>query len=78
MYASANLKLADRLREAMEEAAPFGKPIIGCFTAPPGIWDEPIRALDRRKGMAILATPERAAQAMANLWKMEQLAPPEG
>jgi acyl-CoA synthetase (NDP forming) len=78
MYASANLKLAERLREAMEEAAPFGKPVIGCFTAPPGIWDEPIRALDRKKGMAILATPERAAQAMANLWKMERLARVEG
>jgi hypothetical protein len=42
---------------------------VGVFTAPPGIWDTDIRNLDGRKGMAILPTPERAARAMANLWK---------
>jgi acyl-CoA synthetase (NDP forming) len=74
MYASANLKLAAELEEAMKEAEPFRKPVIGCFTAPPGIWDDPIKALDRRKGIAILPSPERTAKAMSNLWKVNQLA----
>ncbi len=73
MYASANLALADQFREAMERAEPFSKPVIGCFTAPPGLWDDPIRALDGQKGMAILPTPERAAKAMANLWRVQEL-----
>jgi acyl-CoA synthetase (NDP forming) len=73
MYASANLKLAAELEEAMQRAESFRKPVIGCFTAPPGIWDDPIKALDRRKGMAILPVPERTARAMSNLWKLNQL-----
>jgi acyl-CoA synthetase (NDP forming) len=78
MYASANLKLADGMVEHMKTADPFGKPVIACFTAPPGIWDGPIGALDRKKGVAILPTPERAARAMANLWKVNALANGKG
>lgn len=70
MYASANLKLAEGMVEYMKTIEPFRKPVIACFPAPPGIWDEPIKALDRKKGVAILPTPERAVQAMANLWKV--------
>ncbi len=73
MYASANLRLADGMVEHMKTADPFGKPVIACFTAPPGIWDGPIGALDRKKGIAILPTPERAARAMANLWRVNAL-----
>jgi acyl-CoA synthetase (NDP forming) len=73
MYASANLKLAEGVVEYMKAVDPFRKPVVACFTAPPGIWDEPIAALDRKKGMAILSTPERAAQAMANMWKISLL-----
>ncbi len=69
MYASANLRLAEGVVEYMKAVDPFRKPVIACFTAPPGIWDEPIKALDRKKGVAILPTPERAVNAMANLWK---------
>jgi acyl-CoA synthetase (NDP forming) len=73
MYASANLNLAEGMVEYMRAADPFQKPVIACFTAPPGIWDEPIGALDRKKGVAIVPTPERAVQAMANLWKVSSL-----
>ena len=70
MYASANLKLAEGMVEYMKAVDPFQKPVIACFPAPPGIWDKPIKTLDRKKGVAILPTPERAVQAMANLWKV--------
>jgi len=73
MYASANLRLADGMVEHMKTADPFGKPVIACFTAPPGIWDGPIGALDRKKGIAILPTPERAARAMAMLGRVNAL-----
>jgi acyl-CoA synthetase (NDP forming) len=73
MYASANLKLAEELEKYMNGLEPFHKPVIGCFTAPPGIWGESIKRLDRKKGMAILATPERTAKAMHNLWKARLL-----
>jgi acyl-CoA synthetase (NDP forming) len=73
MYASANLKLAEELEKYMKALEPFRKPVIACFTAPPGIWDESIKRLDRQKGMVILTTPERAAKAMSNLWKARLL-----
>jgi acyl-CoA synthetase (NDP forming) len=69
VYASANLAVAPALEGHMKENKAFAKPVVGVFTAPPGIWDTDIRNLDGRKGMAILPTPERAARAMANLWK---------
>jgi len=73
MYASANLKLAEGMVEYMKVVKSFQKPVIACFPAPPGIWDEPIKALDRKKGVVILSTPERAVQAMANMWKVSFL-----
>jgi acyl-CoA synthetase (NDP forming) len=73
MYASANLRLAEELEKYMQKTGVFGKPVIACFTAPPGVWDHAIQGLDRRKGMAILSTPERAVKAMGNLWKMRLL-----
>ncbi len=73
MYASANLKLAEEMAKYMEAVNPSQKPVIACFTAPPRIWDESIKELDRKKGMVILHTPERAVQTMGNLWKVSQL-----
>ncbi|HEX2964385.1 MAG TPA: hypothetical protein VHO84_01295, partial [Syntrophorhabdaceae bacterium] len=73
MYASANLKLAEAIRDYMESVNSFPKPVIGCLTAPPGIWNESTDKLDRKKGLVVLPTPERAAHAMANLWKMNRL-----
>jgi acyl-CoA synthetase (NDP forming) len=73
MYASANLKLAEELEKYTQGLEPFHKPVMACFTAPPGVWDESIKRLDRKRGMVILSTPERAAKAMSNLWKARLL-----
>jgi len=78
MYASANLKLAEGMVEYMKAVDPFRKAVITWFTAPSGICDGPIDALDWQQGIAILPTPERAAQAMANLWKVSALMNAEG
>jgi len=73
MYASANLKLAEGMVEYMKDVRSFQKPVVACFPAPPGIWDGPIKALDRKKGVVVLPTPERAVQAMANMRKVGYL-----
>ncbi len=73
MYASANLKLAEELEKYLRMLQPFTKPVIACFTAPPGIWDDSIKSMDSKKGMVVLRTPERAARAMSNLWKARLL-----
>jgi acyl-CoA synthetase (NDP forming) len=73
MYASANLKVAEELVAQMERADSFQKPVITCFNAPPLIWDKAIKGLDRKKGLVILPTPERAAKAMANLYRIYSL-----
>ncbi len=73
MYASANLSLASAMVEYLKDSKAFAKPVIGVLTAPPGVWDKGIKGLDRKKGMAILPTPERAAKAMSNLWKANLL-----
>ena len=73
MFASANLRLAQGVREYMEKREELRKPVIACFAFPPGVWDEEVRRMDRRKGFVVLPTPERAARAMANLWRMKLL-----
>ena len=73
MFASANVELLSSMEKIMEGRAPFAKPVIACFTAPPGVWDEAVKAMDGKKGVAILHTPERAARAMGNLLKMKVL-----
>ena len=50
MYASANLKLAEELEKYMKELEPFHKPVIACFTAPPGIWGESIKTVGQEEG----------------------------
>ena len=49
------------------------KPVISCILSPPGIWDEQIRDLEEAGALMNYPTPERAAQAMANLWKYAKL-----
>ena len=73
MFASANVELLPSMEGIMKGREAFPKPVIACFTAPPGVWDEAVKAMDNRKGVAILHTPERAARAMGNLLKMKLL-----
>ncbi len=49
------------------------KPVISCILSPPGIWDKPIRDLEEAGALLNYPTPERAAQAMVNLWKAGEL-----
>ena len=49
------------------------KPVIACLMAPPGIWDEEVRRLEEGGALINLPTPERAARAMAALWKYNTL-----
>ena len=73
VFGSANVNLAKEMEEYMKGIGPFEKPVIACFTAPPGIWDDEIKGMDEKKGFAIIPTPERAAKAMGNLWKANLL-----
>jgi len=79
MYASANLGLVRTMRDHLKDrrSLKLEKPLIACFAAPPGIWWDEIRAMDK-EGMVVLPTPERAARAMGALWRMRQLKPKEG
>lgn len=73
MYASANVALAGRMREYFEQRQPLKKPMIACFSAPPPIWAADQEAMDRRKGLVFLPTPERTARAMGNLWRLHNV-----
>jgi acyl-CoA synthetase (NDP forming) len=78
MYASANLRLTEELKRYLQDSKPFEKPVIACFISPPGIWDHAVEEIDRKKGMAILPSPERAIKAMGNLWRMRLLQAAKG
>lgn len=69
MFASANLEVTKTMEELMRDIEPFKKPVVACFTAPAGVWDEDIQRMDGEKGVAVIHTPERAAKAVGNLWK---------
>jgi acyl-CoA synthetase (NDP forming) len=71
MFASANRAsvgiLTDLLLQPGEK-----KPVIGCISAPKGIWDEEIERL-KAAGIPNFPTPERAAKALANLVRYKKL-----
>jgi len=73
MYASANIALAGEMRKYFEEMKPLQKPFMACFSAPPSIWSEDVKFMDRKKGMVFLPTPERTAKTMGNLWRFKRL-----
>jgi acetyl-CoA synthetase (ADP-forming) len=72
MFASAN-------REAVSGVSDFliqcqqKKPVVACFMAPPGIWDDRVLELEKKGGLINVSTPERAARAMAGLWKYKTM-----
>lgn len=71
-YASANSGAVEGLADLLKS---WGrqKPIVCCFSAPRGIWDEGIRSLEE-EGVPNYPTPERAARALGNLWRYQELA----
>lgn len=49
------------------------KPVITCLISPPGIWDEQVLELENAGAIVNYSTPERAAKAIAGLWKYKEL-----
>lgn len=45
------------------------KPLLTCFSSPPGIWDDEVRRLEEAGAIVNYPTPERAARALALLNK---------
>ncbi len=68
MFASANVALVKSLAEYRKGAEPFKKPVIAVFTAPRGIWEEEIAALDGAGGLSVVPTPERAGEVIGDLF----------
>ena len=72
MFASANRDavagITDLLKEWRQQ-----KPLISCIVSPPGIWDEAISDLETSGALLNFPTPERAAQAMVNLWRYQKM-----
>ncbi len=67
MFASANRSAAGVLTGFLSERRP-PKPILCCFSSPPGIWDNEIKQLEA-SGIPNYPTPERAAKALSNLYR---------
>jgi acyl-CoA synthetase (NDP forming) len=72
MFASANVGALEGLASLLMEWKQR-KPLITCICAPQGIWDEEIRRLEEAGALVNYPTPERAAIAMAHLWRAKQL-----
>ena len=62
MFASANRSAAGVLTDLLLERR-TNKPILCCFSSPPGIWDDEIKQLEG-SGIPNYPTPERAAKAL--------------
>ena len=65
MFASANRSAVGVLADLLSERR-TNKPILCCFSSPPGIWEDEIKRLEG-SGIPNYPTPERAAKALVNL-----------
>ena len=70
-YASANKPLLNEISNLLKSAS-CNKPIICCFPSPTGVWVEEKRSFVE-SDIALYATPERAAEALAGLVKRRQI-----
>jgi len=68
MFASAN---EGSIRVLSDLLAQWGrkKPIVCCFSSPPGIWNEEVESLVEEGSIINYPTPERAAKSLSALWK---------
>ena len=69
MFASANRPAVGILTELLLERG-TNKPILCCFSSPPGIWDDEIKRLEGA-GIPNYPTPERAAKVLSNLYRFK-------
>jgi acyl-CoA synthetase (NDP forming) len=69
MFASANRAAVGTLSDLLLQRGKV-KPVICCISSPAGIWDEEIKRLEQ-SGIPNYPTPERAAKALANLYRFK-------
>lgn len=72
MFASANRVTIPELSPVLFEWQQK-KPVLSCFVAPHGIWDQAIEAMVEQKALVNIPTPERVGKAMAHLWHYSQM-----
>jgi acyl-CoA synthetase (NDP forming) len=71
MFASANKASVGNLSDLLLKRR-NDKPVICCISSPLGIWDEEIKCL-QQSGVPNYSTPERAAKALANLFRFKKM-----
>ncbi|NWG02249.1 MAG: CoA-binding protein [Syntrophaceae bacterium] len=71
MFASANRSAVRILTDLLIEKR-VNKPILCCFSAPAGIWDNEIKQLEGA-GIPNYPTPERAAKTLVNLFRFKKM-----
>ena len=71
MFASANQSAVGILADLLLQRR-TNKPILCCFSAPPGIWDDEIKRLEG-SGIPNYSTPERAAKTLVNLFRFKKV-----
>jgi acyl-CoA synthetase (NDP forming) len=72
MFASAN-EGAIRALSGLLEQWGGRKPIVCCFSSPPGIWEEEVGSLVRGGSIINYPTPERAAKSLSALWRYRRV-----
>lgn len=72
MFASANVDALRGIQDLLM-AWKQQKPLFSCILSPPGIWDNQIRDLEDAGSLVNFPSPERAARAIANLWRVNDL-----
>jgi len=68
MFASANEESIRGLSGVLKKWS-RAKPIVCCFSSPPGIWEKEVAGLVQNETIINYATPERAAKALSALWR---------
>lgn len=71
MFASANRSAVGVLGDLLSERR-TNKPILCCFSSPPGIWNDEIKRLEG-SGIPNYPTPERAAKTLVNLFRLKKI-----
>ena len=71
MFASANRSAVGALADLLSERR-TNKPILCCFSSPPGIWRDEIKRLEG-SGIPNYPTPERAAKTLVNLCRFKNI-----
>jgi len=71
MFASANRSAVGILADLLLQKK-INKPVLCCFSAPAGIWDDEIKRLEE-SGIPNYPTPERAAKTLVNLFRFKKI-----